>query len=127
MTERWRKPLVPVKVEHDTEAYDVKANGEVMRAINWTLSKEDLSRIALGYACLNCLEPFETPKRIGNCPVCQYDLAGTVYDLDHNDRGGVHVGPATTLHDEVERVTEESARKHFNKDAHILVPRASSK
>lgn len=111
-------PLVPVKVEHDTQAYDVKRNGEVMRAINWTLKKEDVERIRLGYACLNCLEPFETPRHLGTCPVCSYDLDGTVYDLEKNDRGGVHVGPLTSLHDEVERVTEESARKHFNKDSH---------
>jgi hypothetical protein len=111
-------PIIPVKVEHDTEAYDVKSTGEVMRGIRWTLRKEDLDRVREGYACLNCLEPFETSRRIGHCPVCQYDLSGTLYDLEWNDRGGEHVGPATTLHDEVERVTEESARKHFRKDAH---------
>lgn len=111
-------PIIPVKVEHDTTAYDVKSTGEVMRAINWTLRKEDLDRVAQGYACLNCLESFESPRHLGNCPVCSYDLSGTIYDLQHNDRGGEHVGPATTLHDEIERVTEESARKHFRKDAH---------
>ena len=126
MSERWRKPLIPVKVEHDTKAYDVKANGEVMRGIDWTLRPDDVNRIKQGYACLNCLEPFETPKRLGNCPVCGYDLAGLVYDLEQNDRGGVHVGPATTLHDEVERVTEESARKRHNKNSQIVVPRGSS-
>lgn len=118
MSERWRQPIIPVKVEHDTEAYDVKATGEVMRAIKWTLTSDQLSRIRQGYACLNCLEPFETSRRLGPCPTCQYDLAGTVYDLELNDRGGEHVGPLTTLHDEVERVTEESARKRFNKDSH---------
>lgn len=126
MTERWRRPLIPVRVEHDTEAYDVKPNGEVMRAINWTLRKEDIERIRLGYACLNCLEPFETPRRLGTCPVCQYNLDGTLYDLEQNDRGGVHVGPATTLQEEQERVAEESERRRFRKDAHILVPRGKT-
>jgi hypothetical protein len=107
-----------VKVAHDTEAYDVKASGEVMRAIKWTLTKDQIGRIREGYACLNCLEPFETSRRLGPCPVCQYDLSGTIYDLGANDRGGEHVGPLTTLDDEVERVTEESARRHFRKDAH---------
>jgi hypothetical protein len=126
VSERWREPIVPVKVEHDTEAYDVKANGEVMRAVRWTLRKEDLDRVRQGYACLNCLETFETPRRIGPCPVCSYNLEGTLFDLENVDRGGEHVGPATTLHDEVERVTEDSARRRFNKDAHILVPRAKA-
>jgi hypothetical protein len=53
------KPILPVWKKMDPET------GEWI----FGLRPEDLARVEAGYACFNCLEPFEhwTPV----CPVCQ--------------------------------------------------------
>lgn len=117
----WRTPIIPVAVEHDTEAYDV-VDGQVRRAVKWVLRPEDVDRIRTGYSCLNCLEPFETEHLRGNCPVCGYHLADTVHDLERVDRGGTHVGPATTLDEERERMILEGARRRHTPGSSILIP-----
>ena len=117
----WRTPIIPVAVDHDTEAYDV-VDGQVRRAIKWILKPEDVDRIAQGYSCLNCLEPFETEHRRGQCPVCSYELGDTLYDLQRLDRGGTHVGPATTLDEERERMILEGAKRRHKPGSQILVP-----
>lgn len=124
MTERWRKPIVPAYVEHDIEAYDV-IEGHIVRALKWTLTPDDLNRIKQGYACLNCMEPFEEPRTRGLCPLCRYNLADTLIDLYRQDRGGEHVGPLTTLEEERERHILETARRHHKPGSSILVPRSS--
>jgi hypothetical protein len=118
----WREPIIPVATDHDTEAYDI-VEGQVRRAIKWILKAEDVERIAQGYSCLNCLEPFETEHKRGNCPVCGYHLADTLYDLARVDRGGTHVGPATTLDEERERLILEGDRRRHTPGGSILVPK----
>lgn len=118
----WRQPIIPIGQEHDTEAYDV-VDGQVRRAIKWILKQDDVDRIRQGYACLNCLETSETPRTRGTCPICGYNLADTLYDLERVDRGGMHVGPATTLDEERERMILEGARRRHKPGSSILVPR----
>lgn len=124
--ERWRQPIIPVKVDHDTEAYDVQ-DGHIVRGIKWTLTPDQVNRIKQGYACLNCMEPFETPRREGKCPLCSYELRDTRRDLERNDRGGEHVGPLTTLEDERERMMFEASRRRHVPGSSIVVPRASKR
>lgn len=120
--ERWRKPIIPVRVDHDTTAYDVTADGHIVRALKWVLHKDDVDRIRQGYACLNCLEVFQTEHKRGACPLCGYNLADTLHDLERVDRGGEHVGPLTTLEEERERMILEAAARRHKPGSSILVP-----
>lgn len=127
--ERWRQPIKVYSVETDTEAYNTEMgpDGEqhLVRATKWVVDQEGLSRIKLGYACLNCLEPFERPFP-ERCPLCNYEVAEhQLEDLAGADRGEEHVGPLTTLDEERERMIEEndyrrSAASHSKSS--IIIP-----
>ena len=60
MAERWRKPVVPLRVDQLNQALwlpDGRQQGEVQL----TLHGEDVERMRLGYVCAKCLEPHERP------------------------------------------------------------------
>lgn len=124
--ERWRRPIKVYAVSEDTEAYDTEIgpNGVeyLVRATKWTVDQEGMARLRLGYACLKCLEPFEVPFP-EQCPLCSYTVReNQTHDLEANDRGGEHVGPATTLEDERERMIEDGDRRRHSKGSSIIVP-----
>lgn len=126
MDERWRRPLKVHAVMEDVEAYntEIGPNGveHLVRATKWVIDEESMARLRMGYACLNCMEPFPEPFP-ARCSLCNYAVAeNQLRDLAATDRGGMHVGPATTLADERERLIEDGDRRRHKKGSSIFIP-----
>lgn len=126
VSERWRRPVKVYAVSEDVEAYDTEIgpNGveHLVRATKFVVDDEGMARLKLGYACLRCMEPFENPFP-ERCPLCSYAVReNQAHDLEGSDRGGTHVGPATTLEEERERMMDDADRRRHKKGSSIIVP-----
>jgi hypothetical protein len=119
--ERWRKPIRPVAVEHDTSR--AMFDGNVMRAgYNATFDAETVERFRQGRGCIRCWEPLETafPEA---CPLCGYGVREfQPADFTEEFEGVKHIGPTTTLHDEFERMELEGQRKRHQPGSSVLLP-----
>lgn len=60
MTERWRRPVLPLAAEDVHQALWLP-DGRVQGEVQLTLSPDDIGRIRAGYVCAKCLEPHESP------------------------------------------------------------------
>jgi hypothetical protein len=125
MTERWRKPVVPVASE--TTPNDLFWDGLVWRKdVEHTLTEEDYGRVEAGYVCVNCLEPQEKsfPK---NCSLCNFEMRdrqARILMVDY--RGKKDIGPSTTLQWELDRLDDEKERKSHKPGSSIWVPDAKT-
>ena len=121
MAERWRQPVKVHKVEEDSNSADMIA-GEWHRGARWTLDAEGVARIRAGYVCVMCLEPHESPFPDA-CSLCGYAMkARQTKDMEVEFAGSEHVGPATTLSDELARLDETSERRIWLPGSSITVP-----
>lgn len=125
LVERWRKPLIPVAVETDPSRarYDAGLRKWV-EVVNLTFRKDDVERIRLGYACLRCQEPHETPFP-ERCFVCGYGMkANQEKDFPLEFDGEKWVGPRTSLDEELTRLEEDTKpRMWHTPGSQILLPR----
>lgn len=122
MSERWRKPVIPVAVE--TEAGEYSHDGEGWRrAVNWTLKPEDYKRVEAGYVCVHCMEPQEKPFP-EVCSLCGFPMAEKQSSLlSFEDRGSKHIGPSTSMSDELDRLDDTSERNRHKSGSSIWLPR----
>ena len=66
--ERWRQPVVPLKVE-PTDEITITASGRAMRDYRFVFKREDIERMRAGYVCIRCFEPHEHAWPV-RCVVC---------------------------------------------------------
>lgn len=125
--ERWRRPPIVAKVEHDPT--QVTFDGHALRAgVRMTLSPETMERLRQGYLCLGwgdvpCLEPQETPFP-EECSLCSYPMKQRqVHDFAAQFKGEEWLGPRTTLEEEWEKSHEGSLRRWHRNEKSIAVPK----
>lgn len=107
--ERWRRRPIPAAVEHSDGVINM---GDDRRAadINVTWDDEAIGRIKAGYQCLRCWEPFETAFPDA-CGVCGYGVSDfQARDFAFEFEGKKHIGPSTSIQQELERLDEKSKR-----------------
>ena len=105
MSERWRKPLGVLAIEGSDEAI-VTSDGRTMRNPSFVFDAESVERLRLGYACIKCLEVFETPWP-ERCPTCGAPIASKQREYFAREYAGhVELGPSTTLEEERARLRE---------------------
>jgi DNA-directed RNA polymerase subunit RPC12/RpoP len=113
--ERWRRPVVPLGVEHQPTQVIYLPDGRRLGDVVFVLSEEDRERLRLGYVCIKCFEPFEHawPER---CPVCGAPIRTKQAEFFAQEAVSkpVHLGPSTTLADERAGL-EERRRKEEEK------------
>ncbi len=123
--ERWRKPVIPVAVEHDTST--ATHDGTNWRAgYNATFDDETIERFRVGRACLQCWEPQEQafPDK---CSLCGYPIRHQqAADFAREFHGEKWMGPTTSLNDEFERLDDEGKRKRHTPGSSIWLPRGVS-
>lgn len=109
MRERWNRPIEMVGVEHLQQAIWLP-DGRVQAMDVPILTEESKERIRLGYACIKCFEPFPEPwPKL--CHVCGCRVRTEQAEFFAREYGGeVHVGPSTTIDEEVEHMHEEAER-----------------
>jgi hypothetical protein len=111
LTERWRQPAKIAAVEEDPER--IYHDGNVYRRqIDVTYDGDSYARMRLGYLCMRCMEPQESPFPHA-CSLCGYSMNDLqLRDLAEEFTGVKQVGPSTTIDEEVERLRE---RKQFER------------
>lgn len=123
--ERWRKPVIPAAVTHDSSQVTHDGNG--WRAgYNATFDAETVERFRVGRACLRCWEPQEHafPDACGLCGYAIRDLQAR--DFEQEFHGEKWLGPTTSLHDEFERLDEKGKKRRHNPQSSIWLPRGVS-
>lgn len=99
MLERWRKPLGVVHVEASNESA-VTSDGRVMRLPSFIFDADSLDRLRLGYACVKCMEPFETPWP-ERCNTCGAPIASKQREYFAQEYAGmIKLGSSHSLEDE---------------------------
>lgn len=118
--ERWRQPVIPKAVEETPSAYSSDGHGW-RKHLNWTLSPEDFARVKAGYVCVNCMEPHERPFP-EKCIVCGFAMRKEQAAMvDWEYEGEKHLGPSTTMRQELDKLAEEKERLKPRKTS-ILLP-----
>lgn len=120
MTERWRKPVIPVGIDHSAHAYSSDGHGW-RKHLDWILTPEDFERVKEGYVCINCMEPHETPFPEA-CLVCGFRMREEQAKMIAFEyEGEKYIGPSTTTREEMDKLQEENERRKPRKTS-ILLP-----
>lgn len=126
MTERWRQPVIPISIEKDTRRVITQTIGgvsvpQLVEEVELVLKDEDVKRIAMGYVCINCFEPFEHPMPM-KCDVCGFPVRKEQPTRFLRDYNGTE-DPIMPLLDKVALMDEHEAREKYKKsDSKIVVP-----
>jgi hypothetical protein len=114
--ERWRRPVVPLAIEQQSDQGLWLPDGRVLGGVSLTLASGDVERVRAGYVCAKCLEPFEQawPER---CHVCGAPVRREQASFFAREYGGEQrLGPSVALADEIERLPEERAKEAERND-----------
>lgn len=126
MTERWRKPVIPISIEESTDQIKIEDGREYCH-YEYSLRPEDVERIRLGYVCANtpCFEPHPEPFP-EHCTVCGFPMRELqLIRFAREFVGDRWVGSRETLEDEFARMTEDHARAKHAPGSSIWVPGVS--
>ena len=121
-----RKPVIPISVDQDEKHVLLLRNGETRAAFNVTFDPHDVGRIRAGYVCARCYEAQDKafPKA---CWVCGFPMADRQAEFVAKAyQGERHVGPSTTIADELAAIEElEQRQKRAQSISHpqIIIPR----
>ena len=123
--ERWRRPVIPVAVEHDSSS--ATFDGNAYRAgYNATFDAETVERFRIGRACLKCWEPLEQAYPDA-CPLCGYAVKKNQGpDFEQEFEGEKWMGPSTSLSYEYDRMIDKGQRKRHKPGSQIILPRGVS-
>jgi hypothetical protein len=114
LADRWRKPLKVLDVEPGEEV--VLAGERFVRSTRITFDRESTERIRHGYACAKCLAVFERPWP-ERCRDCGAPIRERQAEYFMREYGGVvHLGPRTSLADELAGLHERVAKGEDNLD-----------
>jgi len=110
LAERWRRPANVIEIEQTNQGLWLP-DGRVQGQVILHMSPGTVERIRLGYMCVKCLEPFPVAwPRL--CHVCGCRVRTEQAEYFAREFGGeVHVGPSTSIDEEVERMHEEVERE----------------
>jgi hypothetical protein len=124
--ERWRKPAVPLEISQDVESawWD---GTRWYGGTNATYGTEDHERFRAGRLCFGhsglCAEPFETPFP-ETCSVCGYEVReNQARDYAIEFQGEKHIGPSTSMRQEMDRLNDWADREYHTTRSGIVVPR----
>jgi len=129
--ERWRKPAIPVAVEHDTSRASWDPIHKAWRPmVNYTYDADTIERFRTGRLCIECQEPQESPfpgdGKGNHLPFCTIDMSkDQVGRFAEEFEGEKWIGPTTSLTDEFDKLDDKGKRRIHNPQSQILVKRPS--
>jgi hypothetical protein len=107
---RWNQPVIPIAIEKETKRAEKISKGgvltnELREEVELILNDFDIQRIAHGYVCIHCQEPFERPfpKR---CSVCGFPCRDLQQARFVRDYKGTET-PLTPLLEKVDDLVEK--------------------
>lgn len=117
----------PVLVEIDANHVLVSSDGTLRDHHQLDMSPRMAGEIREGYRCINCLEEFEPhglkpwPK---NCPMCKFEVSDKqARRFGMEFVGNVHVGPTTSIEDELLIAEEMLERQRYAQLEHDIAVR----
>lgn len=123
MTERWRRPVIPIAIDESIDQVKIEG-GREYRHYEYSLRPDDVERIRLGYVCANvpCFEPHEYafPERCNACGFPMRQLQRIRFEREFV--GDRWVGSKETLEDELERMIDEHDRARFRHGSSVWLP-----
>jgi len=108
--ERWREPAEIVGIEHLQQAIWLP-DGRRQSMDVPVLTARTKERMRTGHMCVKCQEPFEHawPKL---CHVCGCRVRSEQAEYFAREFGGeIHVGPSTSIDEEIARMHEDLERE----------------
>lgn len=122
VTQRWRKPVVPLGVEEESTHYTL-VNGRETLEFSARFKPEDIDRFRLGYCCMNCWEPHETPMP-EKCSLCSFPMKRQQMEVFLETFKGTKRDPrAARIESELDRVDDKHERNFYVVRNGILVPK----
>jgi hypothetical protein len=122
IVQRWRKPVTPLAVADTVEW----ANADLGRATldyRARFTPEQIERFRLGYVCLTCWEPHESPFP-ERCAVCGYQMRARQGDDFAAKFQGVERDPRSELIErELDKLDDKHERNFYETKSGIVVPR----
>lgn len=122
IVQRWRKPVTPLAVD-DTWNWSSGELGRATLDYSARFSQEDTERIRLGYVCIRCWEPHESPMP-EKCALCAYPIRAEQPAEFQEKFQGVQRDPrAELIERELDRVDDKHERRFHTTKTGIVVPR----
>jgi hypothetical protein len=124
ITKRWAEPVIPLAIEEETTHYNV-INGREMLEISGRFKKKDIERMRLGYVCINCWEPHETPfPERCSMPKCRFQMKKYQLEVFNQTYAGLKRDPrALRIEEGLDRVDDTHERRFYETNSGIIVPR----
>jgi hypothetical protein len=120
--ERWRKPVVPLKVTED-EASATNDLGRTTTNFTARFTPDDIERFRTGYVCLQCWEPHPRPFP-GKCSLCKYPMRKEQAIAFRALFGGLERDPfALKIEAGLDRVDDTHERNFYVAKNGIVVPK----
>lgn len=122
ITRRWAKPVIPLAVTDEPTRATV-VNGREVLEVSARFRPDDIERFRLGYVCMNCFEPHETPFP-ENCSLCGYQMRDKQPAEFERCFKGVERDPrAQRIQEGLDRVDDTHERSFYVVKNGIVVPR----
>lgn len=121
INQRWRKSVKPLAVK-DTVEWASADLGRATLDYGARFSQEDVERIRLGYVCINCWEPHESPYPEA-CSLCGYEMRER-QGADFAEKfEGVERDPrAVLIETELDKLDDKHERNWHTSKLGIVVP-----
>lgn len=119
--QRWKKPVKPLAVK-DTYEWATADLGRPTLDFTARFHPDDIDRIRLGYVCIRCWEPHESPMPEA-CSLCGYPMrAEQSVQFEKSFRGVERDPRAELIEKELDRVDDKHERNYHVTKTGIVVP-----
>lgn len=119
---RWRKPVAVLSVE-DTFGWATADLGRPTLDYKARFDQDSIERFRLGYVCLNCMEPHESPFPDA-CSLCGYEMRERQGEDFARKFQGVERDPrAKLIQRELDSLDDRHERNFYVTNSGIVVPK----
>ena len=117
---RWRKPVTVLAVD-DTWDYATSDLGRSTLDYKARFDPASIDRFRLGYVCIECMEPHETPFP-EHCVLCGYEMRARQGDDFARKFEGVERDPrAKLIERELDALDDRHERNYYTTNSGIVV------
>jgi len=122
ISERWRKPVTALAVS-DTHDWATADLGRATLDYRARFGPEEIERFRLGYACIECWEPHESPFP-ERCSLCGYEMRASQGADFARKFEGIERDPRSKLIErELDSLDDRHERTFYETKSGIVVPR----
>ena len=126
VTQRWRAPVTALAVK-DTPDFATADLGRATLDYEARFSPDQIDRFRLGYACLECWEPHESPFPEA-CSLCGYEIrARQGGDFARKFKGVERDPRAVLIEKELDALDDKHERRFHTTKTGLVVPRSIPK